>query len=258
MKSTAIIPTATYRLQFNKDFTFRQARELVPYLRRLGISHMYASPYFKAGPQSTHGYDICDHNELNPEVGTRAEYDALAEELHRHGMGQIVDFVPNHMGIGTAVNRWWQDVLENGPASQFASYFDIDWHPLKSDLENKVLLPILGDQYGRVLERGEFKLEFEKGAFLLRYFEAGLPLAPRSYEVLLKPAAEKLKAIGAGEEHVSELLSIMTAINHLPERRGDLEPEKITERTREQESIQAQAYSAVLQTNAPHAAAGHR
>ncbi len=236
MKSTAPIPAATYRLQFNKEFTFRQARELAPYLRRLGISHIYASPYFKAGPGSMHGYDIADHNELNPEVGTREEYDAMVEELHRHGMGQIVDFVPNHMGIGTTVNTWWMDVLENGPVSAFASYFDIDWHPLKSDLENKVLLPILGDQYGRVLERGEFKLEFENGAFFLRYFETRLPLAPRSYGKLLKPGLEKLKATGIAENFLSELQSIMTALEHLPER-TDAEPEKIAERAREKEII---------------------
>ena len=236
MKSAASIPSATCRLQFNRDFTFRQARELAPYLHRLGISHIYASPYFKAGPQSIHGYDVCDHNELNPETGTRGDYDALVEELHRHGMGQIVDFVPNHMGIGTTVNTWWMDILENGPASAFASYFDIDWHPPKSDLENKVLLPILGDQYGRVLERGEFSLEFENGAFFLRYFEKKLPLAPRSYKKLLNPALEKLRAIGTSEDRLAELLSIMTAIDHLPER-TDVEPEKIAERAREMEII---------------------
>lgn len=236
MKSAATIPGATYRLQFNKDFTFRQARELVPYLHRLGISHVYASPYFKAGPQSMHGYDICDHNEINPEVGTRDDYNALVEELHRHGMGQIVDFVPNHMGIGTTVNTWWMDVLENGPASAFASYFDIDWHPPKSDLENKVLLPILGDRSGRVLERAEFKLEFENGAFFLRYFEARWPLAPRSYAKLLKPCLEKLKATGAAENFPAELQSIMTALEHLPEG-ADADPEKINGRARELEII---------------------
>lgn len=236
MKSAAIIPTATYRLQFNREFTFRQARELVPYLRRLGISHIYASPYFKAGPHSMHGYDICDHNELNPEIGAREDYDALVEELHRHGMGQIVDFVPNHMGIGTTVNTWWMDVLENGPASAFASHFDIDWHPLKSDLENKVLLPILGDQYGRVLERGEFMLEFENGAFFLRYFEAKLPLVPRSYVRLLKPALEILQAAEIADNLLAELQSIMTALDHLPQR-TDADQEKIIERAREKEII---------------------
>src|SRR5438093_3237129 len=152
------IPTATYRVQFNKDFTFRQAREIVPYLRELGISHVYSSPYFQARAESAHGYDICDHNQLNPAIGSRADYDAFVAALHEHGMGQIVDFVPNHMGIGEPRNRWWMDVLENGPGSIYAPYFDIDWRPVAEELENKVLLPILGDQYGRVLEQGEFRL----------------------------------------------------------------------------------------------------
>lgn len=236
MKSAATIPTATYRLQFNKEFTFRRARELVPYLHALGISHVYASPYFTAGPESMHGYDIADHNALNPEVGTRGEFHAFVAELHRFGMGQIVDFVPNHMGIDTPVNTWWMDVLENGPASIFASHFDIEWHPLKNDLENKVLLPVLGDQYGRVLERGEFSLEFENGAFFLRYFERRLPLAPRSYALLLNPVLEKLKAAAVEENAMSELQSILTALDHLPERVG-LDPEGIAERTREKEII---------------------
>src|SRR6187399_367350 len=131
----SLVPTATYRLQFHAHFTFEQARELVPYLSRLGISHIYASPFFRAAPGSTHGYDICDHNELNPELGTRAQFDAFVGELHRHGMGLIVDFVPNHMGIGEPQNRWWLDVLENGPSSPFARFFDIDWKPLKRELE---------------------------------------------------------------------------------------------------------------------------
>ena len=142
------IPSSTYRLQFNRQFTFTQAREIVPYLDALGISDCYASPYFQARAESLHGYDITDHNKLNAAIGSRAEY-------HAHGMGQIVDFVPNHMGIGEPLNLWWMDVLENGPSSIHAPWFDIQWKPLKSDLEDKVLLPILGDQYGRVLERGD-------------------------------------------------------------------------------------------------------
>ena len=114
------IPTATYRLQFNKNFTFRQAREIVPYLDQLGISHAYASPYFQAGAESMHGYDIIDHNKLNAAIGSREDYDAWIAELHSHGMGQIVDFVPNHMGIGEPLNHWWMDVLENGPSSPYA------------------------------------------------------------------------------------------------------------------------------------------
>lgn len=230
------IPSATYRLQFNKHFTFRQARDLVPYLRELGISHVYASPFFRAGPGSLHGYDIGDHNELNPEIGTRAEYEEFVAELHAHGLGQIVDFVPNHMGIGSPVNTWWTDVLENGPSSVFAPHFDIDWRPLKSDLNNRVLLPILGDQYGRVLERGEFKLEFESGAFFLRYFETRLPIAPRTYALILVPALLKLAEMGVTEDFQAEFQSVITALEHLPPR-TETDPEKIAERLREKEII---------------------
>src|SRR5262245_29617316 len=140
------IPTATYRLQFHRGFTFSQARDLVPYFARLGISHVYASPFFRAAPGSTHGYDVCDHNEFNPEIGTRGEFEEFAAELRKHGLGMIVDFVPNHMGIEHAINPWWRDVLQNGPSSAFARFFDIDWKPVKRELENKVLLPVLGEQ----------------------------------------------------------------------------------------------------------------
>ena len=156
----SIIPSATYRLQFHNGFTFADARGIVPYLARLGISHVYASPIFRAAPGSTHGYDVCDHNELNPELGGRAELEALSAEMKAHGLGLIVDFVPNHMGIEKALNPWWRDVLENGPASAYANFFDIDWLPVKRELENKVLLPVLGDQYGRVLESDGFRVEF--------------------------------------------------------------------------------------------------
>src|SRR3989454_3131749 len=172
------IPTSTSRLQFNRQFTFAQAREIVPYLNALGISDCYASPYFQARADSLHGYDITDHNKLNPAIGSRAEYDGWVEALCARDMGQILDFVPNHMGIGEPLNQWWMDVLENGPSSMYAPYFDIDWRPQKSDLHDKVLLPILGDQYGRVLERGELQLHFADGAFYLTYFDHQLPIAP--------------------------------------------------------------------------------
>jgi (1->4)-alpha-D-glucan 1-alpha-D-glucosylmutase len=230
------IPSATYRLQFNRHFTFRQARDLVPYLRDLGISHVYASPFFHAGLGSMHGYDIGDHNVLNPEIGTRADYDEFVATLHTHGLGQIVDFVPNHMGISSPVNTWWTDVLENGPSSEFAPYFDIDWQPLKSDLNNRVLLPILGDQYGRVLERGEFKLEFGSGAFFLHYFDTRLPLAPRTYTLILRPALVKLAAMGVAEDFQAEFHSVITALEHLPSR-TETDPEKRVERLREKEII---------------------
>src|SRR3954453_23245114 len=229
------IPTSTYRLQFNREFTFRQAREIVPYLHALGISDCYASPYFQARAESLHGYDITDHNKLNAAIGSRAEYDAGVAALPAHGMGQVVDFVPNHMGIGEPLNLWWMDVLENGPSSVHAPYFDVDWKPLKSDLKDKVLLPILGDQYGRVLERGELQIRFEGGAFYLRYYEHEFPVAPGTYRHILEIALEKLAPFKE-EAFYAEFQSIITALEYLP-RRTEKDPERIAERAREKEII---------------------
>jgi len=226
----AKIPTATYRFQFHQGFTFRAARDLVPYLHRLGISHVYASPIFRAAPGSMHGYDICDHNALNPEIGTREEFDALIAELHAHDMGFIVDFVPNHMGIAEPQNKWWMDVLENGPSSPYARFFDIDWLPLKRELENKVLLPVLGDQYGRVIERGELRVHFDDGKFWLDYFALRLPLGPRSTRPLLQRASASFP------DPPVELESILTALEHLPAS-VETASDKIAERVREKEVI---------------------
>ncbi len=245
--ATPRIPTATYRVQLHKDFTFNQAREIVPYLAALGISDLYTSPFFQATPGSTHGYDIVDHNHLNPEIGTPEDFDALVAELKRHKMGLLTDFVPNHMGIGVVTNQWWMDVLENGPSSLAAPCFDIDWHPLKRELENKVLLPILGDQYGRVLERGELTLEFEHGAFFLCYFENRLPINPRSYNQVLQLVLEELKEPDAplmldiGTVSLPDnvrafvrLQSIMTQLENMPVR-TITDPAQIMERAREKE-----------------------
>ncbi|MBA2247406.1 MAG: hypothetical protein H0W23_04695, partial [Chloroflexia bacterium] len=130
-------PNATYRLQFNHQFTFRHAAEIVPYLARLGISHVYASPIFKAAQGSMHGYDVVDYSQLNPEIGTDEEFRAFVEALHAHDLRLILDFVPNHMGIDGGANAWWQDVIENGQLSRYADYFDIDWTPLKRELRDK-------------------------------------------------------------------------------------------------------------------------
>jgi (1->4)-alpha-D-glucan 1-alpha-D-glucosylmutase len=229
------IPTATYRLQFNKNFTFRQAREIVAYLHHLGISDAYASPYFQAGAESLHGYDITDHNKFNAAIGSREDYDAWVAELHVHGMGQIADFVPNHMGINDPQNVWWQDVLENGPSSLYAPYFDIDWRPLKTDLHDKVLLPILGDQYGRVLERGELRVRFDGGSFSLTYFDHVFPIAPGTYRYILELALENLAEF-RDEDFYAEFQSIRTALEYLP-RRTETDPERIKERAREKEII---------------------
>jgi (1->4)-alpha-D-glucan 1-alpha-D-glucosylmutase len=229
------IPSCTYRLQFNRWFTFAQAREIVPYLHELGVSDAYASPYFQASAESLHGYDITDHNKFNDAIGSREDYDAWIAELHAHGMGQVLDFVPNHMGIAAPGNEWWMDVLENGPSSMYAPYFDIDWCPIKSDLRDKVLLPILSDQYGRVLERGELQVRFEEGSFYLWYHDRKLPIAPGTYRHILEVALENL-AEYKDEDLYAELQSIITALEYLP-RRTETDPERIAERVREKEIV---------------------
>ncbi|HET6725028.1 MAG TPA: malto-oligosyltrehalose synthase [Gammaproteobacteria bacterium] len=197
------VPRATYRLQFNRDFTFADAERLVPYLAQLGISHLYASPWLKARAGSLHGYDIIDHNQFNPEVGSAEDFERLSLTLKRHGLGHILDFVPNHMGIAEADNVWWLDVLEWGRASPYSDYFDIDWTPTDPRLRNKVLLPFLGDHYGRVLEAGhlEPRFDMQSGTFSVWYFEHRFPIAPRDYEIVLRAAVE------AGEAPV-ELMTL--------------------------------------------------
>src|SRR3954447_5750117 len=190
----AVAIRATYRLQFHKGFTFRDAEALVPYLARLGISHLYASPLTQARPGSTHGYDIVDHNRLNPEIGTEAEFEALVAALAARGMGLIVDIVPNHMGVGGADNSWWLDVLEWGENSPYAAFFDINWDPIRDDLKGRVMLPVLGDQYGAVLERGEIALRFDpgQGSFSAWYYEHRFPISPLSYPDILRHGDAKL------------------------------------------------------------------
>src|SRR6058998_532393 len=229
------IPISTYRLQFNRWFTFSQARAIVPYLHALGVTDAYASPYFQASPYSLHGYDITDHNKLNEAIGSRADHDAWAAELRAHSMGQILDFVPNHVGIADSRNQWWMDVLENGPSSRYAPYFDIDWQPRKFDLRDKVLLPILSDQYGRVLERSELQLRFEEGTFYLLYGERRLPIAPGTYRYVLEIGLHNLSE-HKDEDFYAELQSILTALEYLP-KRTETDPKRIAERIREKEII---------------------
>src|SRR6476646_6891241 len=229
------IPTCTYRLQLNRWFTFLQARDIVSYLDALGISDVYASPYFQANADSLHGYDISDHNKLNAVIGSRADYDAWIAQLHAHSMGQVLDFVPNHVGIGDSRNQWWMDVLENGRSSRYASYFDIDWEPRKFDLRDKVLLPILSDQYGRVLERGELQVRLEEGMFFLFYGERRLPIAPGTYRYVLEITLQNL-AGHKDEDYYAQLQSILTALEYL-QKRTETDPKKITERIREKEII---------------------
>ena len=231
------MPSATYRLQLNRSFTFDQTREVVAYLDELGISDIYASPFLMARPGSMHGYDVTDHSRFNPEIGDEEAFLRLSSEMQRHGMGLMVDVVPNHMCISHPSNTWWWDVLENGPSSPFARYFDIDWSPPKEELTNKVLLPILGDQYGRVLENTEIQAAYAEGLFHISIYGTPLPLSPRTWTMILEPALAKLRdKLDASSPHIAELESIVSALNHLP---GHTETDeaKIRERQREKEIV---------------------
>jgi (1->4)-alpha-D-glucan 1-alpha-D-glucosylmutase len=225
------IPRATYRIQFNHGFTFRDAAEIVPYLAELGVSDLYASPYLQARPGSMHGYDITNHEALNPEIGTEADHARLSALLREHGLGHLLDIVPNHMGIAGASNPWWMNVLENGPSSPYARFFDIDWNARSPDLQGKVLLPVLGDQYGCVLEAGELKLVYDAGQFRVEYYENWFPVAPGSTAAVLREALDHVRLKEDDEERM-ELASIVTALENLPPR-GSTDEASIEERNRE-------------------------
>ena len=182
------VPLATYRLQLSAAFGFDDATQLVPYLQQLGVSHLYASPFLKARPGSTHGYDIVDHTQLNPEFGGEAAFDRLSQALAAADIGLILDFVPNHMGVGHADNQWWLDVLEWGPKSPYAAFFDIAWDTSPYGMKGTVLLPILGCSYGDALQNGEIKLVYnaEQGSFSIWYYEHHLPVRANRYGDILR------------------------------------------------------------------------
>ena len=223
--------TATYRLQLHAGFGFRDARAVVDYLDDLGISHAYASPYLKAEPGSTHGYNLIDPKSLNPELGSERDYLDWTETLASKDMGHIVDVEPNHMAASTH-NLWWNDVLENGPSSLFANHFDIEWSPQKEALHNKVLLPVLGAQFGEVLEKGELQLERNGGAFFIRYWERCLPANPRSMWPLLERSIARLE-VPTEDPRRHELASIVTGLKNMPSR-TETDPERQRERAREE------------------------
>jgi (1->4)-alpha-D-glucan 1-alpha-D-glucosylmutase len=204
LNASARIPVATYRIQFNRQFNFRQALEIVDYLRDLGISDGYASPLFRAGPQSTHGYDICGFEAFSPQLGTMEEFIQFSDRLRSLGLGLLLDMVPNHMGADLS-NEWWLDVLEKGQTSRYSGWFDIDWRPIKSDLRDQVLLPTLEDHYGRVLEAGKLKLGFHKGHFGLTYYDRSFPLSARSYPHIWRAILECLPTSPAGAKVKGEL-----------------------------------------------------
>jgi (1->4)-alpha-D-glucan 1-alpha-D-glucosylmutase len=186
-------PKSTYRLQLHKDFTFDDAAGIADYLRALGVSHVYCSPYLQAAPGSTHGYDVVDHRRVNSELGGAPAHKRFCEKLGETKLGQVLDIVPNHMSLGRE-NQYWWDVLENGPSSRYASFFDIDWQPQEERLRDKVLVPILGDQYGLVLESGGIKVLRKGSGFLVGAAEQEFPVSPHSLTAILVRAAEYAKS----------------------------------------------------------------
>ncbi|MCI4626817.1 MAG: hypothetical protein L3V56_12780, partial [Candidatus Magnetoovum sp. WYHC-5] len=233
----ARIPIATYRLQFTPDFRFKDATKIISYLHELGITDIYSSPYLKAKEGSTHGYNVVDYNELNSELGSLKEYNEMIDEIAKYNMGQILDIVPNHMCVTSKENQWWMDVLENGPSAHYAKFFDINWQPAKKELEQKVLLPILGEQYGKVLENQELKLCFKDGTFFISYYEHVLPIQPKTYLLILNHEIENLKSLLDEDDPILiELLSIITALHYLPDY-TEKDQVKIKERYREKEIV---------------------
>ena len=236
------IPVSTYRLQLNKQLTFAEATRFIAYLRRLGISHCYVSPYLKARPGSTHGYDIVDHNELNPEIGSPEDFERFIEELQKNRMGLISDIVPNHMAIMGSDNAWWLDVLENGQASCHAVFFDIDWHPVKKALQNKILLPVLGDHYGNILEQRQLKLVFDadQGEFSVYYYQHRFPVDPQTYPFILSSQHPHLPDYFTADDQVfMEYQTVDNSFSKLP-LRTDRAEEKLEERKRDKEVFKKQ------------------
>lgn len=241
------IPVAMYRLQLNGNLPFRKATALVDYLHDLGISHCYLSPMLKAKEGSTHGYDIVDHSQLNAEIGTEQEFNSFVTALRKQKMGVICDIVPNHMYIADPLNLWWFDVLENGPSSRYADYFDIDWHPPRLELVNKVLLPLLDQQYGEALENQDLKVIYREGAFFVELPRGLLPTDPSTWNLILERVEKEVQQIlTEDDQQLLELKSIITALSHLP-LSTDLAKEKMEERQREKEVIKRRIDTMITQ-----------
>src|SRR5665213_2347183 len=187
------VPGSTYRVQLHKDFNFDDAGAIAGYLKALGVTHVYSSPYLQAAPGSTHGYDVVDHQRVNEELGGAKAHKRFCKRLGEAKLGQVLDIVPNHMSLGKE-NRYWWDVLENGASSRYASFFDIDWQPYEERLRNKVLVPILADQYGRVLQAGDIKVARHGNSFQVECSGQNLPVAPQSLPTILSKAAEYAKS----------------------------------------------------------------
>jgi (1->4)-alpha-D-glucan 1-alpha-D-glucosylmutase len=235
--SKARIPASTYRLQLGARMPFAAVADLVGYLDELGITDCYVSPIMAARSQSEHGYDVVDPGRLNPEIGSEDDFCDFAGRLVRRGMGLVLDVVPNHLCVATRENRFWWDVLEHGPSSPFARYFDIDWRSPAPQLENKVLLPVLGDSYGKALENQQLCVAYQDGGFVLHHGDSSFPITPHSFAPILQPVLDSLRqSLGESHEAVLELESIMTAIAHLPHY-TETDSARAKERRRETELI---------------------
>ncbi|MGQ9687839.1 MAG: malto-oligosyltrehalose synthase [Desulfobaccales bacterium] len=234
--TTFRVPAATYRLQFHHEFRFIAAQALVPYLATLGISDIYASPLFRARRRSLHGYSVTNPLEINPELGSKVSFNALARALKSHRMGLILDIVPNHMALSHD-NPWWLDVLENGPASPYALFFDVDWQPANKLLEGRVLQPVLGAPYHQVLENQELKLVLEESGFAVYYYDHKFPLDPKTYPLILKHRLDALRE-RHGRDHpvISTLLGIISMLEQLPKRSAGSRS-KLRERNRQKEIL---------------------
>jgi (1->4)-alpha-D-glucan 1-alpha-D-glucosylmutase len=225
----ARVPSATYRIQLNKDFRFADALKILDYLNQLGISDVYLSPVLASRRGSNHGYDVIDPTRINPDLGTEEEFTALQNELQNRKMGLLLDIVPNHMAA-SAENPWWMDVLENGAQSAFAPFFDVDWHPHARSLEGRILLPVLGRPFGEALDGGELKLIYNEGRFFIQYFESLFPLSPRSYHAVLNHRVETLKeTLGDDNSSYHEYVGILASALDLARgdrRAGETAPER--------------------------------
>ena len=216
-RSAQKLPQSFYRLQLHKEFNFQQAAAILPYLSSLGITHCYLSPFLTARPGSSHGYDIIDHATINGEIGSREDFENFIAVLEQQRMALVLDIVPNHMGIGSD-NQWWMDVLENGQASRYARFFDINWLPEQADLAGRLLLPILGDYYGNVLEDGQLTLCFDdnSGTFFIKYFDHRFPISPRTCTALLSHDVQRLgKRLGEEDHSWQEFQHLIQAFGNL-------------------------------------------
>src|SRR4051794_2116213 len=222
------VPLATYRVQLHAGFGFDETAAIADYLHALGVTHLYSSPLLQAGKGSTHGYDVMNHHQVSKDLGGPEGFERLCHSLGGNRLGFILDIVPNHMSIASRENAWWWDVLENGQASRYSFYFDVDWQPAEAKLRNTVLMPILGDHYGRVVEAGELKLKRDGGTFTVHYHDHVLPIAPRSLNDLLATAAERLK--------FDELAFIADSFGNLP-LSTQTDPSSVIRRHRDKEVL---------------------